>query len=86
MYLRGLSKSTVTCSVQTSPEGETPEQSEARWPRTPNLDLRRKHGFSAEPVPVSAYVGSSKNLKDLKDLGEEEIHVLQQTSWRQGLP
>jgi len=25
----------------------------------------RKHGFSAEPV--SAYVGSSKNLKDLKD-------------------
>jgi len=27
----------------------------------------RKHGFSAEPVPVSAYVGSSKNLKDLKD-------------------
>ena len=25
------------------------------------------HGFSAEPVPVSAYVGSSKNLQDLKD-------------------
>ena len=30
------------------------------------LDPERKHGFSAEPVPVSAYVGSSKNLKDLK--------------------
>ena len=28
----------------------------------------RKHGLSAEQVPVSAYVGSSKNLKDLKDL------------------
>ena len=27
----------------------------------------RKHGLSTEPVPVSAYVGSSKNLKDLKD-------------------
>ena len=26
------------------------------------------HGLSTEPVPVSAYVGSSKNLKDLKDL------------------
>ncbi|KAJ1472985.1 P-loop containing nucleoside triphosphate hydrolase protein [Baffinella frigidus] len=26
-----------------------------------------EHGFSAEPVPASAYVGSSKNLKDLKD-------------------
>ena len=24
------------------------------------------HGFSAEPVPVSAYVGSSKNLQNLK--------------------
>jgi len=27
------------------------------------------HGLSTEPVPVSAYVRSSKNLKDLKDLG-----------------
>jgi len=26
----------------------------------------RKQGLSAEPVPVSAYGGSSKNLKDLK--------------------
>ena len=26
----------------------------------------RKHGLSTEPVPVSAYVGSSKNLKDLR--------------------
>ena len=31
--------------------------------------IRRKHGFSAEPVPVSSYVRSSKNLKDLKDEG-----------------
>ena len=27
----------------------------------------RKHGLSTEPVPVSALVGSSKTLKDLKD-------------------
>jgi len=27
----------------------------------------RAHGLSTEPVPVSAYVGSSKNLKDLKE-------------------
>ena len=26
-----------------------------------------KHGLSTEQFPVSAYVGSSKNLKDLKD-------------------
>jgi len=26
------------------------------------------HGFSQEPVLVSAYVGSAKNLKDLKDV------------------
>ena len=31
--------------------------------------VERKHGLSTEPVPVSAYVGSSKNLKDLKDGG-----------------
>ena len=27
-------------------------------------DDERKHGLSTEQVPVSAYVGSSKNLKD----------------------
>ena len=26
-----------------------------------------KHGLSPEQIPVFAYVGSSKNLKDLKD-------------------
>jgi len=36
----------------------------------------RKHGLSTEQVPVSAYVGSSKNLKDLKCRGI----VLLQTS------
>jgi hypothetical protein len=36
----------------------------------------RKHGLSTEPVPVSAYVGSSKNLKDLKDLGVGLLKVL----------
>ena len=29
----------------------------------------RKHGLSTEQFPVSAYVGSSKNLKDLKEDG-----------------
>ena len=29
----------------------------------------RKHGFSTEQFPVSAYVGSSKNLKNLKGSG-----------------
>ena len=28
--------------------------------------MSRKHGLSTEPVPVSAYAGSSKNPKDLK--------------------
>jgi len=31
------------------------------------LKRRSKHGLSTEQFPVSAYVGSSKNLKDLKD-------------------
>ena len=30
------------------------------------LNRLQRHGLSTEPVPVSAYVGSSKNLKDLK--------------------
>jgi len=29
----------------------------------------RKHGLSTEQFPVSVYVGSSKNLKDLKVAG-----------------
>jgi len=29
----------------------------------------RKHGPFTEQVPVSAYVGSSKNIKDLKEPG-----------------
>ena len=31
-----------------------------------------KHGLSTEQFPVSAYVGSSKNLKDLKDLAHKK--------------
>ena len=30
-------------------------------------------GLSTEPVPVSAFVGSSKNLKDLKDLKSRSL-------------
>jgi len=30
----------------------------------------RKHGLSTKQFPGSAYVGSSKNLKDLKDRSE----------------
>ena len=33
----------------------------------PLVEPSNKHGLSTEPVPVSAFVGSSKNLKDLKD-------------------
>ena len=31
------------------------------------VSKERKHGLYTEQFPVSAYVGSSKNLKDLKD-------------------
>jgi hypothetical protein len=37
---------------------------------------KRKHGLFTEPVPVSAYVGSSKNLKDLKDRTVQVDHFL----------
>ena len=30
------------------------------------MGSERKHGLSTEQFPVSAYLGSSKNLKDLK--------------------
>ena len=41
----------------------------APWLSSKNLkDLKLRHGFLAEPVPVSAFIGSSQNLKDLKDL------------------
>ena len=33
----------------------------------------RKHGLSTEQVPASVYVGSSKNLKDLKAVHQEGI-------------
>ena len=33
----------------------------------PRRERPEEHGFSAEPVPVSAYVGISKNLDDQKD-------------------
>ena len=32
----------------------------------------RKHGLCTEPVPVSAYVGSSKSLKDLQVTSESK--------------
>jgi len=40
--------------------------------------IERKHGLSTEQVPVSAYVGSSKNLKDLKmALGACEVQEVE---------
>ena len=33
----------------------------------------RKDGVFTEPVPMSAYVGSSKNLKDLKDTSRPHV-------------
>ena len=35
--------------------------------------ILRKHGLSTEQFPVSAYIGSSKNLKDLKAVHQEGI-------------
>ena len=32
--------------------------------------MERKHGLSTKQLPASAYAGSSKNLKDLKDLNK----------------
>jgi hypothetical protein len=37
------------------------------------LRSERKHGLSTEQFPVSAYIGSSKNLKDLTDLFSRAI-------------
>ena len=39
------------------------------------LLFERKHGLSTEQFPVSAYVGSSKNLKNLKD-AERNVRLL----------
>ena len=33
----------------------------------------RKHGLCSEQIPVSAYVWSSKNLKDLKELKDMSL-------------
>ena len=42
------------------------------------IGSERKHRFSAKPVPVSAYVGSSKNLNDLNETNDTHRHrVLQ---------
>ena len=35
-------------------------------------ESEKKHGLSTEQFPVSAYIGSSKDLKDLKDLRETQ--------------
>ena len=35
------------------------------------MSSKKKHGLSAEKKLVSAYVGSSKNLKDLRTAPEE---------------
>ena len=34
------------------------------------MGSERKHGLSTEQFSVSAYVGSSKSLKDLRELGQ----------------
>ena len=44
------------------------EESCTRNREAKTLELERMRGFYAEQVPVSAYMGTSKNLKDLKDL------------------
>ena len=52
--------------------------------------LSERTSLSTEPVPVSAYVGSSKNLKDLKDQGAAQAgHVYPafalEQSWGQSM-
>ena len=44
----------------------------------PGSIARRKHGLSKEQFPVSVYVGSSKNLKDLKDSPPGSIAITKQ--------
>ena len=39
------------------------------------MQSERKHGLSTEQFPVSAYGGSSKNLKDLQDVPMEDVLV-----------
>ena len=45
----------------------TPTRAREKTPYGPT-----KQGLSTEQFPVSAYLGSSKNLKDLKDLKENK--------------
>jgi len=57
------------------------------WDRGWGLATQRKHGLSTEQFPVSAYVGSSKNLKDLKDPKPklQRLPPPQMEEWRGGL-
>jgi len=59
-------------------------QSRVGWGKSPLW----KHGLSTEQFPVSAYVGSSKNLKDLKDVGWDKSSLWHGRSQRplQGPP
>ena len=58
------------------------EESKSEGPQGFGMTLEpllgtRKHGLSTEQFPVCAYVGSSKNLKDLKELSRSH-------TWRGG--
>jgi len=63
--------------------GNGPVSASSSWTHkrqaTPAHPSKRKHGLSADQFPVSAYVGSSKNLKDLKGPRADPLLV-----WRKG--
>ena len=41
----------------------------------------RKHGLSTEQFPASAYVGSPKNLTDLKDSAQQKQRPYGTSAW-----
>ncbi|KAJ1480622.1 hypothetical protein T484DRAFT_1810220 [Baffinella frigidus] len=67
--LRDLIREDHTNTVAIAAKGGIEAVVKGRWPHTRRA--RRKHGLSTEQVPVPAYVGSSKNLTDLKEVQQE---------------
>eukprot|EP00290_Baffinella_frigidus_P019302 CAMPEP_0180219618 /NCGR_PEP_ID=MMETSP0987-20121128/18596_1 /TAXON_ID=697907 /ORGANISM="non described non described, Strain CCMP2293" /LENGTH=56 /DNA_ID=CAMNT_0022180297 /DNA_START=78 /DNA_END=248 /DNA_ORIENTATION=+ len=55
-----MARGAISSPRKASPASASSSASTARF-------RSRAHGFSAEQVAVSAYVGSSKNLEGLKD-------------------
>jgi len=71
-------RSVISIIQMGAPQGETGSKDDSQPRNTPKASTRLpeigekgaavaagKHGLATEQFPVSAYVGSSKNLKDL---------------------